>query len=149
MDGPRLLTTVHRFFAVETNNAAWRHIEAGEAGPALENAWASLLHWRAAGGPVHVARAYGTVSRAYAAAGEGAPALRHAEAYLGARAGEGWEEWDLPFALGAAARAHGLLGGLGEARRLRGEAAAAAEALDDPDDRAICLRDLGLGPWPD
>jgi len=140
VDSSRLLQQTHRFFAVEANNAAWAEIDPpGDAGRALELAWASLFHWREAGGPIHIARAHGTVSRAYLLAGKADLALEHASLYALAEGADDWEPWDAYFLLAARARAFGLL-----ADPRTTEAKAAALALAEGltgEDQAICLAD--------
>lgn len=148
MDPARLLATTHRFFAVECNNAAWAAIAKPDPESALELAWASLFHWRACGTAVNVARAHGTVSRAYSVAGEGELALEHAGRYGGAAAEEGYEDWDAAFAALARARALGLLGREAEYMEARSQAEALVAAVADEEDRRVCLEDLALGPWP-
>jgi hypothetical protein len=147
-----LLKSTHRYFAVETNNQAWGLIEKAELTDAeaercLATAWASLYHWLAAGQEVQWARARGTVSRAALRAGDMETALAYAQAYEDALDSEGAEPWDRPFALGAKARALAGLEIEDEAQAVRRAALEAAASLEDPEDRAIAERDLGLGPW--
>ena len=52
------------------------------------------------------------------------------------------EDWDLPFAYEALARAHAVAGDAEEADRLRLLAEAAAEKVEDANDRALVLADL-------
>lgn len=143
MDADRLLKQTHRFFAVETNNAAWNAMDAGDEA-VLELAWSSLFHWRAAGTALNVARAHGTVSRAYCAAGEGKLALAHVDRYAEAEGSEGWEAWDKYFVLSARARALTLVGDPTAAQN-KESAKAVAEGLEG-EDRDICLRDWATIP---
>lgn len=148
MEASKLLGATHRFFAVECNNAAWQLIGAGsDPDSALEHAWASLFHWRACGAPVNVARAYGTVSRALTLAGQAELALEFADRYAAHDGSEGFETWDACFAASARARALAGLGRADESRDAQKRAAELAEAVDDEEDRKICLEDLRQGPW--
>jgi hypothetical protein len=52
------------------------------------------------------------------------------------------EDFDLPFAYEALARAHGLAGDEGESRRYKDLARAAGEALADDDDRRHFAKSL-------
>ncbi|MCW5939046.1 MAG: hypothetical protein KF884_04100 [Fimbriimonadaceae bacterium] len=152
MSAEALLKSTHRYFAVETNNQAWNlidqeQISEAEAERCLAMAWASLHHWLEVGQEMHWARARGTVSRAALRAGDLETALAYAQAYEDALDSEGAEPWDWPFALGAKARALAALEMEDEAQAARKAALEAAASLEDPEDREIAERDLGIGPW--
>lgn len=145
MDADRLLRQTQRFFAVEANNTAWQVIDPpGDPLAALERAWASLYHWRAAGTVLNVARAHGTVSRAYVVAGEPNLSLQHTDLYAKEQGAEGWEDWDTYFVHSARARALALLGDI----RAGAEKAAAKSLADglEGEDREICLADWNTIP---
>ncbi|MGE0001459.1 MAG: hypothetical protein AB7F50_00590 [Fimbriimonadaceae bacterium] len=145
MDADRLLQQTQRFFAVEANNTAWQVIDPpGDPIDALERAWASLYHWRAAGTGLNVARAHGTVSRAYVVAGEPKLALQHAGLYAKEQGTEGWEDWDTYFVHSVRARALTLLGD-DQAEAEKAAAKSLADGLES-EDRKICLADWNSIP---
>lgn len=140
------LAQVHRWFAVECNNEAWDLVEKSERSPhetqrMISAAHAAALHWDAVGNALNRQRAENLLAAAYSAAGDPAPAVRHAERCL-TRSLEN-AETETPFdrasALGCAAQAHALAGNLTEADRLATLAATAAAQLE-PDDRAVVER---------
>jgi hypothetical protein len=114
----------------------------------IHAAHASRHHWAEAGTAVNLARGEWQCSRVYATLGRAEPALHHARRCLEiceANAAD-LEEFDLPFAYEALARAHALAGDRDEAERwaIRGREAAAA--IRDEDDRELVLTDLATIP---
>jgi hypothetical protein len=114
----------------------------------IHAAHASRHHWAEAGTAVNLARGEWQCSRVYATLGRAEPALHHARRCLEiceANAAD-LEEFDLPFAYEALARAHALAGDRDEAERwaIRGREAAAA--IRDEDDRELVLMDLATIP---
>jgi hypothetical protein len=92
----------------------------------------------------NLARGEWQVSRVYATLGRAEPALYHAQrclAYCEASPGE-LEDWDLPFAHEALARAHAVAGDEDEAARFEARARELAERIGDPEDREQLEQDL-------
>ena len=83
-------------------------------------------------------------SRVYAVLGRAEPALHHARRCLelAESAPSELEEFDLPFAFEAIARAHAVAGDETEAREWLARASAAGEEIGDEDDRALLAADL-------
>jgi hypothetical protein len=107
-------------------------------------AHASAYHWMRAGTVANRARSEWQCSRVYAVLGRAEPALHHARRCLElceSAAGE-LEEFDLPFAHEALARAHALAGDREAARAHLARARAAGERIDDDDDRVLLENDL-------
>jgi uncharacterized protein YndB with AHSA1/START domain len=134
----------HRAFARSANGETWRHLESGEAADAVMAAHASAYHWRAVGGVVERARADWLCSRAHAAAGDAAAALRHAEASLAACEDhpDDVADFDHAYAAEAMARALALAGEHGDAATWRTKAEDLGAAIADPQDREIFDGDL-------
>lgn len=142
----------HQYFAVELNNSAWGLIDQAESlDPVMmerlvNQAHASLYHWSEIGETVTLARGHHLVSRAYAAVGQGAQALRHAGRCLEICEAEGYGDWDLAFALEAVARAHGMLGFNDERDAFLARAKEAGQAIAGEEDRKIFLDELKKVP---
>ncbi len=101
----------HRQLAVDLFNHVWTLLELPERTREQEDelihaAHASRHHWAQVGEPKNLARGEWQVSRAYAEVGRPEPALHHARRCLGIldESGDG-EDWDVPFAHEALARA--------------------------------------------
>jgi hypothetical protein len=130
----------HRQLGVDLFNEVWRLMETREDDDRmLHAAHASAYHWSESPEcePKNRARSEWQVSRVYAVLGRGEPALHHAHRCLAIcqEHPENMEDWDLPFAYEALARAHGVAGNPNEARRLVEEARAAGKQIVDPEDR--------------
>jgi hypothetical protein len=80
----------------------------------------------------------------YTVLGRAEPALHHARRCLEIceSAPEALEDWDLPFAYEALARAHSVAGNAEDARRFAELGRAAAAAVADEDDRGHVEADL-------
>jgi tetratricopeptide (TPR) repeat protein len=138
-----------RTLAAELFNGAWRLLEKPDRTPdeddeMLHAAHASRYHWIRAGTRVNAARGEWQCSRVYAVLGRPEPALHHARRCLELceSAPDELDEFDLPFAYEALARAHAVAGDEQEARHWIAKARAAAEAISDEDDRALLEVDL-------
>jgi hypothetical protein len=129
-----------RALGVELYNKTWELLEAGaeDADELVDTAHASALHWRFATGATAAnrARSHWLCSHVYAVVKRPEPALHHAERCLSvvlSEPGE-MEEFDLPVAYEALARANAVAGNADEARRFidlgRAEAAKVADAED-------------------
>jgi hypothetical protein len=129
----------HRALGVELYNKTWELLEAGADGDeAVDTAHASAFHWRHAAGATaaNQARSHWLCSHVHAVLGRPEPALHHAERCLSVVLTEAdeMEEFDLPSAYEALARAHAGAGNAEEARRFlelgRAETAKVADAED-------------------
>jgi hypothetical protein len=135
-----LTQTDHRRLGVELFNAVWRLMESREDDERmLHAAHASAYHWAEAPEcePKNRARSEWQVSRVYAVLGRGEPTLHHARRCLEiCEASPGnMEDWDLPFAYEALARAHFVAGNSEEAARNEQKARELGGQLADPEDR--------------
>ena len=144
----------HRRLGVDLFNKTWTLLEQEGRSPddddeLLHCAHASAYHWLQAGGTdANRARSQWQCSRAHVVLGQPEGALHHAErclAIVEASPAE-MEEFDLPFAYEALARAHALAGNAAESRRWLELGRAEAEKIADEDDRAIVDADLASIP---
>ncbi len=134
----------HRRLGVELYNGTWALIEREDRTPdeddeMLHRAHASAYHWlQAPHTAANRARSQWLCSHVYAVLGRGEPALHHAERCLELVQGspQEMEEFDLPSAYEALARAHVVAGHSGEARRFLDLGRAEAAKIDDAEDRA-------------
>jgi tetratricopeptide (TPR) repeat protein len=132
----------HRQLGVDLYNDTWRLLEkertAEEDDELLHQAHASTYHWLQASEcePKNRARGEWICSRAYAVLGRAEPALHHAErcrAIVEANP-DNMDEFDLPFAYEALARAHRVGGAEDEAERYERLAREAGAAMTDAED---------------
>jgi hypothetical protein len=133
-----------RRLGVELYNDVWRLLEKPDRTPEedeelVHQAHASTYHWLRAPEcePKNTARGEWICSRVYSVLGRTEPALHHAERCLRITEAnrKNMEDWDLPFAYEALARAHGLAGNTAEARRHEQLAREAGEAIAADEDR--------------
>ena len=129
----------HRALGVELYNRTWELLEAGaDADEIVDAGHASAFHWRHATGvtAANHARSHWLCSHVYALLGRPEPALYHAERCLSVVSSDpdNMEEFDLPSAYEALARANAVAGDADEARRFvdlgRAETARIADAED-------------------
>ena len=113
-----------RHLGVDLFNNAWTLMEkddrtAEQDDELIHTAHASAYHWLQVGTPANRARERVAVSRIYTVLGRAEPALHHARRCLEICEAnpEALEDWDLPFAHEALARAHALAGDADEAGR--------------------------------
>jgi hypothetical protein len=107
-------------------------------------AHASRYHWGEVGTAANLARGEWQLSRVYATLGRAEPALHHARrclAYCEASP-EALEDWDLPYAYEALARALVLAGDVDEAGRCAARARELGERIADAEDRELLGADL-------
>ncbi len=140
-----------RQLAVDLFNFVWRLLEKPdrtreEDDTMLHAAHASRFHWGEVGAPVNLARGEWQVSRVYSTLGRAEAALHHARRCLELCEVSEVEEWDLPYAYEALARAEGVAGKRTEAERYERLARQATERVTDADDREHLLRDLATLP---
>ena len=129
-----------RQLGVDLFNEVWRLMETREDDERmLHAAHASAYHWAEAPEcePKNRARSEWLCSRVYAVLGRGEPALHHAHrcAAICEAHPENIEDWDLPFAYEALARAHAVAGNAEDARACSETARALGEKIADPEDR--------------
>jgi len=147
------VATTDRELGVELFNKTWALMEAGvrtteEADRLLHCAHASAYHWAQAGTIATRARSEWQCSRVYAELGRAEPALHHARRCLELceSAPDEVEEFDLPFAYEALARAFAVAGEEAASREWVARARAAAEKIVDEDDRLLLETDLATIP---
>jgi hypothetical protein len=139
----------HRQLGADLFNKAWTLMEQEgrtreEDDEMIHCAHASAYHWLQVGTPANRARSEWQCSRMYTVLGRAEPALHHARRCLEICDGapEALEEWDVPFAYEALARAHAVAGNRSEAQRNIAHARELAAAVLDEDDRARIESDL-------
>ena len=139
-----------RQLAVDLFNRSWTLLERPERTPEqddelIHSAHASRHHWAAVGTPANLARGEWQLSRIYSSLGRAEPALHHAKrclAYCEANP-DALEDWDLPFAHEALARAYRVAGNEAEAARHHTELAGElGERIADADERELLEADL-------
>ena len=150
---PELDPKTERRLAGGLFNFTWTLLEkedrsADDVDRMIHAAHASRLHWDAIGLVVNRARGEWLCSRVYATLGRAEPALWHAERGLAIleTGGDGIEDWDLPFAYEALARAHAVGGDLEAALGWRDRARSALAAVADAEERELIEGDLATLP---
>jgi hypothetical protein len=136
-----------RQLGVDLFNEVWRLMESREDDDRmLHAAHASAYHWSVAPEcePKNRARSEWMCSRVYSVLGRSEPALHHAErcVEITQEQADSMEDWDLPFAYEALARAYGVAGNAGESRRFAELARESGESIADPEDRQHFAADL-------
>jgi hypothetical protein len=132
-----------RTLAIQLYNTTWDLIDKpdrtrDEDDEMLHRAHASRYLWGGVGTAANRARGEWICSRVYTVLGRAEPALHHARRCLELVEAHpaDMEEWDLPAAYEAVARAHSVGGDLDEARRYVGLGRQAASRIEDAEDRA-------------
>jgi hypothetical protein len=152
--GPPTFGVDHRRLAVELFNHVWTLLELASRTPEQDDelihaAHASRWHWSKAGTTVNLARGEWQISRVYAVLGRPEPALWHARRCLAyVEAADDAEDWDVPFAHEALARASLVAGDTGAAAGYAAKARELGEAIVDPEDRELLEKDLATLPFP-
>ena len=138
-----------RALAVQLYNKTWTLIEKpdrtqDEDDEMLHCAHASRYHWGEIGTAANRARGEWQCSRVYAILGRTEPALHHARRCLGLVESfpDDMEEFDLPAAYEALARASSVAGDFDEARRYTELGRGACARISDEDDRVHIEADL-------
>ena len=139
-----------RQLAVELFNRAWTLMETDERteeqdDELINTAHASAYHWTQVGTPANRARSEWQLSRAYTVLDRPEPALHHARRCLAycEENREAIEDWDLPYAHEALARAHALAGETDVAGRHAAAARELAAGVTGTEDRKHLEADLG------
>lgn len=147
---------LNRWFGVELNNGTWDLIDNGlseespraEQDQALYAAYAAAYHWMQAGTVANQGRGEHLIATVAVATGLLDVAGRHAERYaeLIAEHPAAFADWDRAFAAEAVARVASRKFSA-DAAPLTAEAQRAAEAVENPEERRICLERLAAPPW--
>ena len=142
---------VQRRLGIDLFNRAWTLMEEPNRDPdeLLHCAHASAYHWMQGGGTTaNRARSEWLCSRVYSILGRPEPALHHAKrcVELVESAPSEMEEWDLPGAYEAMARAHLTAGDQTEAARYKSLGLEAIAKVTDEDDRKPIQADLDSLP---
>jgi hypothetical protein len=149
---PPLTPGQRRRLAVTLFNHVWTLLGTPARTPEQDDemvhaAHASRYHWGEIGTAANLARGEWQVSRVYAVLGRAEPALFHARRCLAyVEAEEGTEDWDLPFAYEALARAHAVAGDAAESSRYEQMARETGAAVADAEDREHLWSELGTLP---
>jgi len=142
----------HRHFASALNVHTWNLLEkvdrtAEETLEMIDSAHASNFHWRKVGTALNQARGHYLISRAYALAGLGAEALRHAELCWQLTGEHRLKGFDLAYACEAVARAQAASGNHAEARTWLDQARDCGMQIPEEEDRKLFFSDLQRAPW--
>ena len=112
----------------------------------IHAAHASRYHWSQVGTKANLARGEWQVSRVYTVLERAEPALYHAHRCLAyVEQGDGIEDWDLPFAYEALARAEASPA-IRRVLAVRDAGARGGEGIADDEDRDHLLSELGTLP---
>lgn len=148
------LSQAHYHFAVDYHGKTWELLDKPERTTdenqrMLDYAHASLAHWRTAGAAVRYQRGEWMLARVYAVLGQGDLALEHAHRCMEVHQQNKseMEEFDLPFAYEAIARAYAVSGNPAEAKRFLAMAKKAGEAIQAQEDKDIFFKELEGGNW--
>ena len=137
----------HRQLGIELYNRTWELLEGGaDPDETVHTAHASAYHWRHAAGATAAnrARSEWLCSRTYSILGRPEPALHHARRCLELveSAPSEMEDWDLPGAYEALARAHLTAGDESEAARYKSLGLEAIAKVANEEDRKPIQADL-------
>ena len=153
-EAPFDVAKAHRWFGIDLNNSTMDALDAGlvtqeTCEPYIHAAHASCYHWMQVGTVANHARGEFVVASVYAAAGLGEAALRHARRCLELikANSDQMEDWDYAFAYDALARAYAAAGEMDAARKTKGQAQGAGDAIADAEDRKIFLSWFRSGEW--
>ena len=148
MDTP-VETVDHRRLGIDLFNKTWTLMEKDDRTPEetdelIHCAHASAYHWLHAGTAANRARSEWQCSRMYTVLGRPEPALHHARRCLELCEAnpDALEDWDLPFAHEALARAYSVAGDPVEARRHLERARELAGSVLEEEDRRLLEADL-------
>jgi len=140
---------VSRELAADCFNRTWTLMQKANRTPEeddemLHCAHASRYHWGEVGTAAHRARGEWQCSRVYTVLVRAEPALHHAQRCLELCESnpDSIEDWDLPFAYEALARAHAVAGNGAESARCLQQARSLGAAIADDEDRTLLESDL-------
>ena len=132
-----------RQLAIDLFNEVWRLMESrADDDRMLNAAHASRHHWGEVGETKNLARGEWQCSRVYTVLGRAEPALHHARRCLAYCEYGPVDDWDLPYAYEAIARAYLVAGEADKAVSYAELAREAGEHVADPEDREHLLKDL-------
>jgi hypothetical protein len=147
---------LHRWFGVELNNGTWDALDNGlsqdspreEQELALYAAYASTYHWMQAGTVANHGRGEHLIASVAISIGLPDVAAGHAARYaeLIDQHPAAFADWDRAFAAEARARAAARRNDP-DASLLRARARELADAVENPEERRICLDRLAAPPW--
>ena len=136
-----------RQLAIDLFNEVWRLMESrADDDRMLHAAHASRYHWGEVGEAKNLARGEWQCSRVYTVLGRGEPALHHALRCLAICEQAEIEDWDLPYAYEAIARAYLIAGDLEKAESYAQLARDVGEKVEDSEDREHLFEDLATLP---
>ena len=141
-----------RQFAVDLFNHVWTLLEtagrsAEQDDEMIHAAHASRYHWGEVGTAANLGRGEWQISRVYATLGHPESAIFHARrclAYI--ESGDGIDDWDLPFAYEALARAHAVAGDLPGSAQYEQLARETGALIAEAEDREHLLTQLATLP---
>lgn len=139
---------IHKAIAVNCFNAVWDLLDKADRTPEedmkmIHTAHCSRYHWGEIGTALEFQRGEWQISRVYSVLGMGESALYHAKCCNHSCRENGIADFDLAFSFEALARAYTVLGNSDEAAGCRAEALAAAEAIEEKDNKDYFLSELG------
>lgn len=148
---PETIAQMHRWYAVECNNACWALIEQAERTPAqdrdmLYNAYSAAYHWSYAGTPLNGARAELALARSHSLLGHGDLALGYAISALNFFENNDCEDWDLAFGHAEVAYAAAVTGDVALHAKHYDAARRRGETIADEIDRNIFLGSFAQVP---
>lgn len=138
------IAQMHRWFAVECNNAAWNLIgknvrSAEDDREMLYLAYASAYHWSQAGTMLNDARAELNLAYVHCLLRQGEFALQYAQSCLDFFENNDCEDWDLAFGHAAMAFAAAVLGDAELHAKHYAEAERRGQVIADEIDRGIFM----------
>ena len=149
MSRPPIYERERRRLAADLFNLVWKLLEKPDRTPEddetmIHAAHASRFYWGESGAPRNRARGDWQISRVYATLGRAEPALHHAERCLDRCLAhtEDMEQFDLPYAYEALARAHTISGDRAQAEHYLALARQTGAKIEDADDRELLVADL-------
>jgi DNA-binding transcriptional MerR regulator len=149
---PELDQATRRALAAGLFNHTWTLLETNPRTPAqddemIHSAHASRYHWGEVSDDVHLARGEWQCARVYSVLGRAEPALWHARRCVElAEADPNREDWDLPAAYEAMARACHVAGDAAGTAEWKARAVEAVGQIAEPEDRAIIEGDIASLP---
>jgi hypothetical protein len=150
---PEELARWHRWFAIECNNRAWQLADQptrtdAESDALLNAAHAAALHWSHAGNELNDARARMLLAHAHAACGNGQLALRYAHASHAYIMSIDSPDWEIAFSHAVMAHAAATAGAVDLHAAHYRAARTAADAIVDPEDKAVFEKSFAAIPSP-
>ena len=145
---PELDQATRRALAAGLFNHTWTLLETHPRTPAQDDemihaAHASRYHWGEVSDDVHLARGEWQCARVYSVLGRVEPALWHARRCVELAEGDAdRDDWDLPAAYEAMARAHHVAGDATAAAAWKAKATEALGGIADAEDRTMIEGDL-------